>query len=160
MKSASKLLNLPFEYYVVIFLFIVVILMSVYGNGADYAPFNMNTSLSPYPYEGFKSEFPQKVHNAANSSGQEVPVLQGDKGVLGIFEAEGLKAAPIDENTPDSEGGFGARFSSIGSNLDYAISVQKGRQSVPYFSYNPRTGTIEGEYPRTWIVGGDVGFEA
>ena len=96
MKSASKLLNLPFEYYVVIFLFIVVILMSVYGNGADYAPFNMNTSLSPYPYEGFKSEFPQKVHNAANSSGQEVPVLQGDKGVLGIFEAEGLKAAPLD----------------------------------------------------------------
>ena len=71
-----------------------------------------------------------------------------------------VKAAPIDENTPDSEGGFGARFSSIGSNLDYAISVQKGRQSVPYFSYNPRTGTIEGEYPRTWIVGGDVGFEA
>ena len=96
MKSASKLLNLPFEYYVVIFLFIVVILMSVYGNGADYAPFNMNTSLSPYPYEGFKSEFPQKVHNASSISGQEAPVLQGDKGVLGIFEADGLKAAPVD----------------------------------------------------------------
>jgi hypothetical protein len=96
MKSASKLLNLPFEYYVVMLLFIVVILISVYGNGADYAPFNINTSLSPYPYEGFKSEFPQNVHNAANRSGQEASVLQGDKGVLGIFEAEGLKAAPLE----------------------------------------------------------------
>jgi hypothetical protein len=96
MKAASKLLNLPFEYYVVIFLFVVVILMSVYGNGADYAPFRINTSLSPYQYEGFKSEFPQKVHNASSVSGQEVPVLQGNKGVLGIFEAEGLKAAPVD----------------------------------------------------------------
>ena len=96
MKAASNLLKLPFEYYVVIFLFVVVILMSIYGNGADYAPFRINTSLSPYPYEGFKSEFPQKVHNAANSSGQEAPVLQGNKGVLGIFEAQGLKAAPIE----------------------------------------------------------------
>jgi hypothetical protein len=96
MKSASKMLNLPFEFWVVIFLFIVVILMSIYGNGADYAPFHISTSLSPYPYEGFKSEFPQKVHNAASSSGQEAPVLQGNKGVLGIFEAEGLKAAPVE----------------------------------------------------------------
>ena len=50
MKAASNLLKLPFEYYVVIFLFVLVILMSIYGNGDDYAPFRINTSLSPYPY--------------------------------------------------------------------------------------------------------------
>ena len=71
-----------------------------------------------------------------------------------------VKILPIQENPPSSEGGFGVRFSSIGSGLDYALSIQKGRQTIPYFSYNPVTNTIEGQYPRTWIVGGDVGFEA
>ena len=70
-----------------------------------------------------------------------------------------VKNASIKENPPDSEGGFGLRFSGIGSTLDYALSIQKGRQTLPYFRYNPATNTIEGEYPRTWIVGGDVGFE-
>jgi hypothetical protein len=92
----SKLLKLPIEYYVVIFLFIVVISMSVFGEGVDYKPHQRQGSLNGYNYEGFQSEFPQKVHNAASQSGSEAPALQGNKGVLGIFEAEGLKAAPID----------------------------------------------------------------
>lgn len=92
----SKLLKLPFEYYVVIFLFIVVISMSIFSDGVDYSPHQTQGSLNGYKYEGFQSEFPQKVHNAANQSGSEVPALQGNKGVLGVFEAEGLKAAPID----------------------------------------------------------------
>lgn len=70
------------------------------------------------------------------------------------------KTAPVQENTPDSEGGFGLRFSSISSTLDYALTLQKGRQTLPYFSYNPATNAIEGRYPRTWIIGGDMGFEA
>ena len=92
----SKLLKLPIEYYVVIFLFIVVISMSIFGDGVDYSPHQTQGSLNGYNYEGFQSEFPQKVHNAASQSGSEAPALQGNKGVLGIFEAEGLKAAPID----------------------------------------------------------------
>ena len=92
------------------------------------------------------------------------PVNRSSGEILGLETNAAIEAvvknAPIQENTPDSEGGFGARFSSIGSNLDYAVSVQKGRQTLPYFSYNPATNTIEGEYPRTWIVGGDMGFEA
>lgn len=71
-----------------------------------------------------------------------------------------VKTAQVRENAPDSEGGFGLRFSTIGSALDYALTIQQGRQTLPYFSYNPATNTIEGRYPRTWIIGGDVGFEA
>jgi len=92
------------------------------------------------------------------------PVNRHSGEILGLktnATAEAIvKNTPIQENTPDSEGGFGIRFSSIGSVLDYALSVQKGRQTLPYFSYNPTTNIIEGQYPRTWIVGGDVGFEA
>ena len=38
--------------------------------------------------------------------------------------------------------------------------MQRGRQSVPYFTYNAPQETIETDYPRTWILGGDLGFEA
>ena len=51
MKSMSNLLNLPLEYYVVIFLFVVVILMSIYGNDADYNAFESRSSLNLYKYE-------------------------------------------------------------------------------------------------------------
>lgn len=71
-----------------------------------------------------------------------------------------VKNVPIKENAPDSEGGAGIRFSTLGSGFDYALTVQKGRQTVPYFSYNPDRNIIEGKYPRTWIVGGDFGIEA
>ena len=92
------------------------------------------------------------------------PVNHRTGEILGLETNAAVEAvvskAPIKENTPDSEGGFGLRFSSIGSTLDYAFSVQKGRQTIPYFSYNSATNTIEGQYPRTWIIGGDMGFEA
>ncbi len=92
------------------------------------------------------------------------PVNRHSGEILGLKTNSAVEAAvkilPIQENPPSSEGGFGVRFSSIGSGLDYALSIQKGRQTIPYFSYNPVTNTIEGQYPRTWIVGGDVGFEA
>lgn len=92
------------------------------------------------------------------------PVNRDSGKILGLKTNAAMEAvitaAPIRENPPDSEGGFGIRFSSIGSNLDYAVSVQRGRQTLPYFSYNSATNTIEGEYPRTWIIGADMGFEA
>lgn len=57
-------------------------------------PHQISSSLTQSPFEGFTGEFPEKVHSAANQNGQEVAALMGNKGVLGIFEAEGLKAAP------------------------------------------------------------------
>ena len=45
------------EFYVVIFLFLVVIFISVFGNNAKISPYQTNSSLSPYPYyEGFNDD--------------------------------------------------------------------------------------------------------
>ncbi len=71
-----------------------------------------------------------------------------------------VKTTSVAEHAPNSDGGFGLRFSSLSSGFDYAITVQKGHQTVPYFSYNPNENIIEGRYPRTWIIGGDFGTEA
>ncbi len=71
-----------------------------------------------------------------------------------------VKAAPVDDDAPDSDGGFGARYSGQNGGLDYAVTVQKVRQSTPYFVFNAGRGVLEAKYPRSWVVGGDFGFEA
>ena len=79
----QKNVPIQFEFYVVIFLFLVIICISIFGNKAKISPFNMSTSLSPYPYrEGFS--------NGKDKMGRG----------LGIFEAEGLKASSVDQTTP------------------------------------------------------------
>lgn len=95
MSMMSKFMKMPVEYYLVIFLFLVVIFMST-STAGEPLPFHFDTSLTPYSYEGFRSDFPEKVHAAANVNGQESSAVLGNKGVLGIFEAEGLKAAPVE----------------------------------------------------------------
>ena len=96
MKYLNKLTKLPVEYYVVIFLFLVLIFMCIYGNSNGLPGFSNAKTLNMYAYENFQSSFSQPVHSAANVNGNEKPVLEETKGVLGVFEADGLKAAPID----------------------------------------------------------------
>ena len=95
MKYLNRLTKLPIEYYAVGFLFLVVIFMSVFG-GSAITNFGEAKTLNMYPYENFETNYPDPVHSAANVSGTEKPVLEGNKGVLGIFEADGLKASPVD----------------------------------------------------------------
>jgi hypothetical protein len=71
-----------------------------------------------------------------------------------------IKNATIDLDEPDSEGGVAVRYSGLTSNLDYGITVQRGRQTLPYFVYNAAQQSLETDYPRTWILGGDIGMEA
>jgi hypothetical protein len=97
MKYLSRLLKLPIEYYVVFILFLIVIGMSIYGNGAGYRAFAPRSKhLNLYNYENFQNQFQLPVHGAANVSKTEASVMQDTKGPLGIFEAQGLKAAPLD----------------------------------------------------------------
>jgi hypothetical protein len=71
-----------------------------------------------------------------------------------------VQASPVDYKASDSDGGFGVRYSGTGEGMDYAVTLQKVRQSLPYFNYNTSRGVLEARYPRSWIVGGDVGVEA
>ena len=95
--------------------------------------------------------------------------------VLNTFVREGS----ISENAPSDHGNFGLRLSKTGARIDYAITVQHARQSTPYWQLNPTVrksylagndpvtainssndATFRARYPRTWVLGGDFGFEA
>jgi hypothetical protein len=77
------------------------------------------------------------------------------------------------------QGGYGLRVSRTGKGLDYALTVQRARQSLPYYqmneaarttllaSMNPATAlaaasgdTFVARHPWTWVAGGDLAFEA
>jgi hypothetical protein len=77
----------------------------------------------------------------------------------------------------DGFGGWGLRLSRPGRGFDYALTVQEARQSLPYFALDPRVraqlledprdlsgalnaapDTFVAQYPRTWVVGGDLGL--
>ena len=92
------------------------------------------------------------------------PVNQRSGEILGLPSTPASRAlvqgSPVETRAPDSDGGFGVRYSSSGSGMDYALTVQKVRQSLPYFNYNSSRGVLEAHYPRSWVVGGDIGFEA
>ena len=92
------------------------------------------------------------------------PIDQERGLILGLESTPGsaeiIRNARIDLDEPDTEGGAGIRYSATTSALDYGLSVQRGRQSVPYFVYDAASNTLRDSYPRTWILGGDLAFEA
>ncbi|WP_208321235.1 DUF1302 family protein [Thiohalophilus thiocyanatoxydans] len=79
----------------------------------------------------------------------------------------------------DGRGGWGLRLSRAGHNLDYGLTVQDARHSLPYYELAPavrssllaNSSDVEGalaaapdtftaRHPRTWVVGGDLAFSA
>jgi hypothetical protein len=97
MKLLKKLSKLPTEYYIVIFLFLVVIFMCTSNRPVGLPYIGAPKSLNMYNYENFEGQqISQPVHSAANVSGKESSILEETKGVLGVFEVEGLKASPVD----------------------------------------------------------------
>ncbi|MET0081724.1 MAG: hypothetical protein ABW079_01835 [Sedimenticola sp.] len=92
------------------------------------------------------------------------PIDRDNGKLLGIESSPAMTAvvsgANIDDDAPEQDGGFGFRYSRTTSDLDYALSIQYGRQTTPYFSYDAATTTFKAQYPRAWTLGGDLGFEA
>lgn len=89
-----------------------------------------------------------------------------------------IKGGTVGEDD-GGQGGYGVRMSRTGSGLDYALTVQRARQSLPYYEMNDAarrtllaTGsataalaaangdTFVARHPWTTVVGGDLGFEA
>jgi len=71
-----------------------------------------------------------------------------------------VRGALIDDDAPDSDNAFGLRFTRSLATMDYALTVQQGRQSIPYYRYDAPRNTLEAKYPSAWSLGGDIGFEA
>jgi len=70
-----------------------------------------------------------------------------------------IKGSRFVERTPDGDGGAGVRYSHSESGFDYALTAQHVRQSTPYYEL-VSAGQFKARYPRSWVLGGDMGFEA
>ncbi|MGH1374386.1 MAG: hypothetical protein ACRBBW_20280 [Cellvibrionaceae bacterium] len=122
-----------------------------------YQHFFDDSQLDLVIYPKFReAELPDTLSSwfPVNKATGEVLGLETDAAVEAL-----VRATPLVDDAPDSEGGFGLRYSGLGETFDYAFTLQKGRQTVPYFAYNPLTNTIDSRYPRTHIVGADFSFE-
>ncbi|WP_175628227.1 SPOR domain-containing protein [Thioalkalivibrio denitrificans] len=77
----------------------------------------------------------------------------------------------------DGFGGWGIRLSRAGRGFDYAVTLQHARHSLPYYELDrdvraalladpndiggalaASSDTFIARHPRTWVVGGDLGF--
>lgn len=97
MKLLNRLAKLPIEYYIVIFLFLVILWMSITQN-KSFSVFESNPkTLQMHAYENFESGFQETTHSAANSDGLELPAEESSEGVLAIFQEEGLTGSPLQE---------------------------------------------------------------
>ncbi len=110
------------------------------------------------------------------------PVDKRDGRLIGIEQnpvlAALVKGGTFDEDEHGS-GGAGLRLSRAGEGFDYAVTVQRARQSLPYYELDPAAraaliatanpaaalaaangATFTARHPYTWSFGGDVGFES
>jgi hypothetical protein len=86
--------KMPTGFYFIVLLFVVVLLMSAGKQG--FQPYEKSNMWSSFRREGFQSGFPLHAHSAASVSGSEKPALESSKGVLGVFEEDGLKASSLE----------------------------------------------------------------
>ncbi len=70
-----------------------------------------------------------------------------------------IKGSRFTEQTPHGDAGGGVRYSHSESGFDYALTAQHVRQSIPHYEL-VSPGRFKARYPRSWVVGGDMGFEA
>ena len=73
--------------------------------------------------------------------------------LLSIGSVPGIIGAQVREDEHGSGGG-GVRFTSSGGKLDYGLSLQRVRQSQPYYRVGP--GLLMGVHPFSWVVGGEL----
>lgn len=70
----------------------------------------------------------------------------------------GIGALPIAgfrvRDEASGAGGGGVRLTRAGSGLDFGLSVQRARLSLPYYKLGP--GVLTGVHPYTWVVGGEL----
>jgi len=92
------------------------------------------------------------------------PVRQPQGEIMGLkstpIMAELIRNGQFTTEAPDTDGGFGARYTASAAGLDYGLTLQRTRQSTPYFRYDPVTNVFAAQYPRSWSLGGDLELEA
>jgi hypothetical protein len=92
------------------------------------------------------------------------PIDRARGKVLGIevpaVMALTMGTARIIDDAPDTDNAVGLRFSSNYEGIEYALTAQHGRQTMPYFTYSVvPVPTFTAQYPRSTALGGDFAFE-
>lgn len=77
--------------------------------------------------------------------------------LLGFGQLLGLAGVRVRAPTQDGSGGGGLRLSAGGDGLDYGFSVQRVRQSQPYYRVSP--GVLTAVHPYDTVVGAEVEVE-
>lgn len=70
-----------------------------------------------------------------------------------------VRNAVIDDDGPNGDGGFGARYTRTHSFADVGVTVARSRHSTPYFR-TAGGGRLEAVYPRSWFYGVDAAIDA
>lgn len=73
--------------------------------------------------------------------------------LLGIGSAPAIVGAQLRE-VEHGSGGGGIRLTRTGDGLDYGLSLQRVRQSQPYYRMSP--GLLTAVHPFSWVVGGEL----
>ncbi len=88
------------------------------------------------------------------------PVDTVNARVLGLGTvplAPGMSIA-LGKEEDGGSGGGGVRVTHTGGDIDYGFSVQRARQSVPYYKITPGVPvvTLTAVHPFSWVVGGEL----
>ena len=91
------------------------------------------------------------------------PVRRSTGEILGVDLPVATRAlvrnAAIHEDAPGGYDGFGLRYTYGGSALDLGITLERTRQSLPYFRLDLPGNRLVAEYPRSWLAGFDFGLD-
>lgn len=81
------------------------------------------------------------------------PVDTASGRMLGIGAVPAIAGARLEEDERGMGGG-GVRITRTGGTLDYGFSLQRVRQSLPYYRVAP--GLLTATHPYGWVVGGEL----
>jgi hypothetical protein len=89
------------------------------------------------------------------------PVDTANKRILGLGTIplpSPLMQLAIGPEDDGGSGGGGIRVTHSGGGLDYGFSVQRARQSVPYYKVTPGfpVVTLTAVHPYSWVLGGEL----
>lgn len=82
-----------------------------------------------------------------------LPVDTKSGRIIGIGTVPIVVGAQVREDEHGSGGG-GVRLTRTGGAIDYGMSAQRVRLSLPYYRLGP--GVLTGVHPYTWVVGGEL----
>lgn len=89
------------------------------------------------------------------------PVDSFNGRLVGIGTLPGLAGARVAEANVNGSAGAGVRWTVEGQNVDYGLSLQRARSSMPYYRVQPGASVVlQAVHPLNTVLGGELEMEA